>query len=68
MSDSDKKVKLVNLLVDMEQAAERGVMGNARLALIEVRHLAGEAKEILQTLVCVEDVSDCNCKNGGETA
>lgn len=43
-------------------------MGNDRLALIEVRHLAGEAKEILQTLVCVEDVSDCNCNNGGETA
>lgn len=43
-------------------------MGNARLALIEVQHLAGEAKAILQTLVCVEDVSDCNCNNGGETA
>lgn len=66
MSDKDKKVKLVNLLVDIEQAAERGVMGNSRLSLIEVRHLAGEAKEILQTLVRVEDVSDCN--NDGETA
>lgn len=68
MSDKDKEVKLVNLLVDIEQAAERGGMGNARLALIEVRHLAGEAKEILQDMVTVGDVSDCNCNNGGETA